>query len=357
MTELKYSYISLRKFCDENSIELCRDYSQEIVRRETIIEGKCKTDGCDELFNKAFRELNQNMTPYCVKCTYDKALEKRKQTSLKKYGVEHALQNTKIREKAKTTLFLNYGVEHPSQSKEIQYKIKQTCFKKFGVTHPSQSDVIKNKKIETCYKNSGFNHPMQNQITQEKSKQTSLKHYGVEYPSQSKEIRDKIMKTSLKNWGVEYTLQNEIIKQKGVDTSLRKYGVKNPIQNPLICEKACNGYKTKYYNLPSGKVIKYQGYENLALDELLKTISENDIYNSKSDVPSIWYKTDDGIKHRHYVDIFIPTQHLCIEVKSTWTIKFTKSNIFLKQNAAKELGYKYEIWVYNEKKEKINCYD
>ena len=28
-----------------------------------------------------------------------------------------------------------------------------------------------------------------------------------------------------------------------------------------------------------------------------------------------------------------------------------KDNIHLKQNAAKELGYKYEIWVFNKKKE------
>jgi hypothetical protein len=34
-----------------------------------------------------------------------------------------------------------------------------------------------------------------------------------------------------------------------------------------------------------------------------------------------------------------------------------KDNIFLKQQAAKELGYKYEIWVYNNKKEKIICYN
>ena len=40
---------------------------------------------------------------------------------------------------------------------------------------------------------------------------------------------------------------------------------------------------------------------------------------------------------RHYVDIFV----------STWTVK--KENVLLKQNAAKEVGYKYEIWVYNEK--------
>lgn len=29
----------------------------------------------------------------------------------------------------------------------------------------------------------------------------------------------------------------------------------------------------------------------------------------------------------------------------------------LKQNAAKELGYNYEIWVYNSKGEKVNCYN
>lgn len=354
---LKYSFESLQKFCKENDIELCRDYSQEVVRRETKIEGKCRNESCNELFNKAFRELIQNMTPYCIKCTYANALEKRKQTSLKKYGVEYALQNTKIKEKAKDTLFLNYGVEYPSHSKEIRDKFKNTCLKKWGVEHPSQSDIIKNKMKETCYRNSGYSYPMQNQKTKEKSKQTLLENYGVENPSQSLDIQNMIKEKNLKKWGVEYTLQNEIVKQKGIETSLRKYGVKNPIQNPLICEKACNNYKTKHYTFPSGKIITYQGYENLALDELLKTLSENDIFNSKSDVPPIWYTTDDGNKHRHYVDIFIPTKNLCIEVKSTWTINFTKSHIFLKQSAAKELGYNYEIWVYNKKGEKINCYE
>lgn len=88
-----------------------------------------------------------------------------------------------------------------------------------------------------------------------------------------------------------------------------------------------------------------------------RRIDEVDIINSKKNVPTIWYTTDDGKNHRHYVDIFIPTQNRCIEVKSTWTAKYVTSNIFLKQQAAKELGYKYEIWVYNKKGEKINCYE
>lgn len=111
---------------------------------------------------------------------------------------------------------------------------------------------------------------------------------------------------------------------------------------------------------PSNKIIEIQGYENFALDELIinEKIDESDIITGIKNVPIIWYFDDkNNTKHRHYVDIFIPSQKRCIEVKSTWTAKKNEHNIFLKQKAAKELGYKYEIWVYNNKKEKINCYE
>lgn len=357
MPELKYSYTSLQQFCNENGIELSRDYSNEVVRRETKIEGKCRNDGCNNFFNKVFRELKQNMTPYCVKCTFEKALEKRKKTFVKLYGFEYALQCDEFKNKAIQSNINKYGFKNASQNKDIQEKIKNTSLKNWGVDHPFKSDIIKHKSMDTCYKNSGYNYPMQNETTKQKSKNTVLQNYGVENPSQSSYIKNKIKEKNLIKWGVEYTLQHESVKQKGVKTSLRKYGVRNPIQDPVIAEKALNSYKQKYYVFPSGKNIKYQGYENLAFDELLKNISEDDILNSRIDVPSIWYTTNDGKNHRHFVDIFIPTQNLCIEVKSDWTIKYTTSNIFLKQNAAKELGYKYEIWVYNKKKEKICCYD
>ena len=107
--------------------------------------------------------------------------------------------------------------------------------------------------------------------------------------------------------------------------------------------------------MPSGKTIKYQGYENYALDELiLNNISEDDIINSKTMVPEIWY-LDGNINRRHYVDIYIKSQNKCIEVKSEWYYNRTKDVIVKKQNAGKELGYNYEVWVYNKKGEKIYC--
>jgi hypothetical protein len=127
------------------------------------------------------------------------------------------------------------------------------------------------------------------------------------------------------------------------------------MQNDNIMSKNIKqNYRKKIYILPSNKIIEIQGYENFALDELIinEKIDESNIITGIKNVPNIWYFDENGIKHRHYVDIFIPSQNRCIEVKSTWTAKKNEHNIFLKQNAAKELGYKYEIWIYNNKKEK-----
>jgi hypothetical protein len=38
------------------------------------------------------------------------------------------------------------------------------------------------------------------------------------------------------------------------------------------------------------------------------------------------------------------------------TLKKVKSNIFIKQKTAKELGYNYEIWVYDSKGNKIETH-
>jgi hypothetical protein len=84
-------------------------------------------------------------------------------------------------------------------------------------------------------------------------------------------------------------------------------------------------------------------------------IDEDYIVMGSNNVPEIWYIYNDT-SHRHYVDIYIPLLNMCIEVKSTWTITKKREQIFLKMERAKELGYKYEIWVYNDKGDKVEFY-
>jgi len=42
-----------------------------------------------------------------------------------------------------------------------------------------------------------------------------------------------------------------------------------------------------------------------------------------------------------------------IEIKSEWTIQLKKGNVEDKALATVKAGYKYEIWVYNDKKVKV----
>ena len=120
-----------------------------------------------------------------------------------------------------------------------------------------------------------------------------------------------------------------------------------------------SSYSKKEYIFPSGKVEKIQGYEHFALDELIinNNIDESDIVIGSQNVPEIWYIDDNNVKRRYYVDIYIPKQNMCIEVKSIYTFKKNKMINVLKMNATTKLGYNYEFWVYNKKGEKINCYE
>ena len=193
----------------------------------------------------------------------------------------------------------------------------------------------------------------------EKVKQTNIKKFGVEYPAQNKEVREKMKATTFKNYGVFNASQSDTIKAKKVESCLKNYGCENPMHNTeIVIKLSKNAYKLKEYILPSGKIIKVQGYEPFALNELITidNITEDDIITGCGNVPKIIYYDEEQKEHHHYVDIYIPSQNKMIEVKSTWTAEKKKDCIFLKQNACKEQGYLYEIWVYNDKGKKIECY-
>jgi hypothetical protein len=134
------------------------------------------------------------------------------------------------------------------------------------------------------------------------------------------------------------------------NTCLINNGVKNPTQNIDILYKALvNSKKFKTYIMPSGKIIKIQGYEHIALNELVKIYSENDIHTGKNVPRTIYYKENDGNIHYYFPDIFIKSINKIIEVKSSWTYnKDLKVNI-LKANACKNNGYTFEFWIYDNK--------
>ena len=378
----KFTNDKLINYCKEHNIKLLNDYSNDKLTKKSKIKATCQTLNCNSIVDKIFREIEKRGV-YCEICSQQNKQNKRKATclqkygvenaisskdvqtktkltNLKKYGVEYTFQSEIVKDKIKKICIEKYGVENASQNKDVREKYKQTCLEKYGVEHISQTDNYKKKYKTTIMTKFGVEHISQNESIKKKKIDTCLKNYGVEYPSQHSDIKQKQIDTCLKNYGVKYPSQHADIKQKKIETSLKHYGVEYPNQNSEVLDKNIKScYRTKQYTFPSGNIILIQGYEHFALNELIhkEQIAENNIIIGTKNVPTIWYFGNDGKNHRHYVDIFIPIQNRCIEVKSTWTAEKNEHNIYLKQQAAKDLGYKYEIWVYNKKEEKIFCYE
>jgi len=330
----KYNYSTLNQFCEENNIILIDDYTNKIINRDTVISGKCITKDCEKKFNKTFREFIK-LNGYCEICSKNNGKIKIKETNLIKYGFDNSMKNSEIKEKQKNTILEKYGVEHISQLDRIKEQKKKKSLEKYGTEYVLQSEIVKNK-----------------------GKETNILKYGFENPQQNKIIKDKTMETNLIKYGCKSVIGNLEIQKKMIEKSLEKYGVPHHSQNAEISENMLKAsYNIKQYTLPSGKIINYQGYENFALDLLLNKehISEEDIITNRIDVPEIWYTDKTNKKRRHFVDFYIKSQNRCIEVKSTWTNQ-EKNNVFEKQLSAIQLGYNYDIWIFDKKGNMVTTY-
>jgi hypothetical protein len=110
--------------------------------------------------------------------------------------------------------------------------------------------------------------------------------------------------------------------------------------------------KFKDYIFESGNISKIQGYEHIALDELIQIYKESEIKTARIDMPFINYYFDKKTR-RYYPDIFIESENKLIEVKSDYTYKKELIKNIHKALAARKLGYSFEIWIYDRNKIKL----
>lgn len=233
------------------------------------------------------------------------------------------------KKKARETCLKKYGVDHPQKVKQIRDAAKATCMAKYGVDNPSKAP----------------------EITQ-KIKDSHIKRYGVSSPMHVPRFVEKQRNTLKKNYGVDNPMKDKNIRQKAADTCERRYGVDNPMKVREFYEKANTSFEKKDYTLPSGTVIKLQGYENYAMDILLKDYAydEENVKTAREDIPVITYQYKGKIC-KFYPDIYLPLKNKIIEVKSTYThLAFEEKNKRKLEAAAKQ-GYKIEYWVFNRQGE------
>jgi len=188
-------------------------------------------------------------------------------------------------------------------------------------------------------------------IKEKRKQKSNMIKYGVTNTGSVKNVKDKIKNTFQEKFG-GHPKNNKEVQDKWKATCLEKYGG-HPNQNRDVQIKSeATSFHYKDYMLPSGNLVKYQGYENLALDELVQVYEEENLGIGRSNVPSIDYYIDEK-KHVYFPDFFIKSENKIIEVKSVWTIGLARGNIEEKAQATVKAGYKYEIWVYSDKKVKV----
>ena len=104
-----------KKYCSSKCAQSSKDTKNK--RKQTNI----KKYGVDNV-----SKLNENKL-------------KQEKTNLEKYGVKSTFQNKKVREKWKDNIKERYGVEHVFQLEDVKNKIKKTNKEKYGENHFVQS--------------------------------------------------------------------------------------------------------------------------------------------------------------------------------------------------------------------------
>lgn len=344
---MKFDNTLLTELIERDSAKLSNTY--EYLNRNSTIDFICN---CGIYYSKNFRLAYISSGFYCRACTVKNRRTKLEKTCTERYGVINPFQDKQVKELIKQQYLDEYGVDHPSKIEDVKRKKIIMNQLNYGVDNVFQSEEIKNKSKETCLKKYGCEYVSQNESCKKKMRTTLFERYGVYSPLQSDIIKQRAVNTCRKNHGTDYSFQNTTIREKGRKTCLLKYGCENPFQNTIVFQKQLKrAFTIKDYKLPSGKVVKVRGFEPFALDELYKEYLEDEIKVAPCDIPRIEYFNNDK-QHYYFPDIFIPSKNKIIEVKSTWTYKLKPDIIKLKGNACKEKGYLYEIWIYDNKKNK-----
>ena len=282
-----YGRIQLIEFCKNEGVTL--DSIPEHVNRETKVNGICKTEECNDRFEKDLRQLLDKTGPFCTNCVHRRTLY----NDNGEYGRLQLLEFCK--EKGIT---LDFIPKHTNRESRVSGQcLTENCDGKF------EKDLR-----QLLDKTGPFCTSCTNLEKENKRTITCIKIYGAAHPNQNPEILERNQKAQ---------------------------------------------FKRKLYITPSGEDWYLQGYEIDVAPKLIQEYGEKNITPDIKIVPRIPWTDEDGKEHRYYCDFYVESLKLIIEVKSTWTAQKNDDKIKRTRKASNDLGYDFRLIVLNKKKEWI----
>lgn len=176
-----------------------------------------------------------------------------------------------------------------------------------------------------------------------KKKETSRKKYGCDVPSQSVEVINKMKETCLKKYGTEFYLQTQDCRNKTRETSLEKYGVEHPMKSEAVKNNFYNSMLNTYgveHALQSKDIQKNlkhkRFYDNFYFDsndeiEFYKILKEKGVeFEMQKKYPKPYIMN--GEEHFTFIDFYIPSEDLWVEVKGRQFFDDNLNPVFLYGN-------------------------
>jgi hypothetical protein len=297
-----YNYKKINKeFGDKLEIKLNEELKIPI---EYLSEGsgykvKSICDFCGTTYDTEWRKylkIEKNRERHCCgskECTN----QKRKETSLNKWGVDNPMKSKIVKKRLENTLLEKFSVSHYSKTDEFKEKIKETSLDKWGVEHYSKTDEYKEKIKKTSLERYSVDNPLKSEKVKNKIKITNLEKWGVDNYSKTDEFKDKIKETSLDKWGVTTYSKSEECKEKVKLDNIDKWGVDNPMK------------LNKFKNKVKETILNRFGVDNYTktkeyLEKTKKTNLEkwgNEVINNSELFRGAFYNISKNVNYVKYI--------------------------------------------------------
>ena len=242
---------------------------------------------------------------------------------------------------------LTWNSKNKDEILSIQKKRKDTNIKKYGVDIASKLPEVIEKNKQSHIKNWG-DYAMRNEDIIDKRNDTFIERYGG-VGMASEELYSKMKNTNIEKYGVEYYSSTNDWYDRCVKTALEKYGKEWVSKvDSINAKQQSGGYSYYDFEFPSGRVVRVQGYEPKVLTKLIIDYSEDDIVvgvQNIIDEIGFFHYDYENETHRYYPDIYIKSENRVIEVKSTYTFNKEKEKNLLKRESVlnKNINFNFII--------------
>lgn len=134
-----------------------------------------------------------------------------------------SLRSDRTKGKRKETTIKKYGVDNIAKSDATKARTRETNLERYGHASTAQSEKVKDKQRSTTKERWGVDHYFQTEDFKSKMKRHYLEKWGVDHQSKASEVQDRIRQTCLERYEVSSYLQTPHARE-----SIRNYNKSRP---------------------------------------------------------------------------------------------------------------------------------